>query len=318
MFAPLRIAAAAALSILVLAPSPASAAPAVLFDVGTGEVLHAHEPDRRWHPASLTKLMSVYVAFRHIEAGRLTMGSPVVFSQRAAAETANVTGWPAGTQVTVDEAIRVLMVKSAQDMSVAFAESISGSVEAFVAEMNAMAAELGMADTHFQNPHGLHDPSHVTTARDMAVLARALLGRYPQYGEVFAIPSMTLRGQEMRNFNILLGRFPGADGMKTGYVCSAGYNIVASATRQGRRLVAVVFGAIGEAERAEVATALLEAGFAANGEGPMLDALPASQGGPAVDMRPYTCGGEQRPAELANYGIDTTPPVPLPRPKPAG
>jgi D-alanyl-D-alanine carboxypeptidase len=319
-------------ALLLAAPAQAPAGPALAFDAATGEVLHAYEPFRRWYPASLTKLMTVYVVFAAIEAGRVTLETPVRISERAAAETVNTLKFPVGAEIPLEEALRILMVKSANDVAVAVAETVAGSLDAFVAEMNATAARLGMTDSAFVNPHGLHDPRHVTTARDLAILARALIRDFPQHQGVFGVERIEVGREEFRNPNRLLGRFPGADGMKTGYLCVSGWNMAASATRDGRRLVAIVLGALREGQREEVAAELLEAGFdapdgaaaPAPGRATLDDLSPPAATSEPVDMRPYTCEKKTPPADIASFGIEggtgtaTPSEAPKPQPRPAG
>jgi len=307
------------LALLTLAAAaPARAAPAIAFDVETGAVVHAHEAFRPWYPASLTKLMTVYLVFRANAEGRISADAPVTMTPQSAALTANVTGWKAGEEVALADAVRVLMVKSANDMGVAVAQHVSGTVEAFVAEMNATAARLGMTGTNFVNPHGLHDPAHVSTARDMGLLAQAIWREFPEQAGFFDLAGATVRGQAMTNFNRLLGKYPGADGMKTGFVCAAGYNQVASAARNGRRVVAVVLGALSEDRREQVAAALLDVAFAGAGGTPIQALAPQSEPDGPVDMRPHTCGKQRPPAALVSYGLaEPAPRVPLPVSRPA-
>lgn len=290
---------------LLLAPSISIAGPAIVFDAETGQIIHAHQPSQRWYPASLTKLMTVYVAFRAAEDGRIALDDKVTISERALQQPFNMMGWPAGTEVTVEEAVRILMVKSANDVAVALAEIISGDVDEFVVEMNRQAQALGMTGSRFANPNGVHHTGNYTTARDLGLLAQALVREFPQHRHFFGLTSTEVRGESMQNYNRLLGSFAGADGMKTGYVCESGYSMVASATRAGRTLVAVVLGAMGEGERAEVAARLLEKGFAAGAsEAPRLDELQDAETIEAFDMRPHACGGRALPADIASFGLD--------------
>ena len=195
-----------------------------------------------WYPASLTKLMTVYVALDAVRAGRLTMDTPLVVSARAASQAPSKMGFRPGTEVTLDNALKMLMVKSPNDIAVTVAEGVSGSVEAFAAEMNAEAQKIGLHESQFVNPNGLHNPEHYTSARDMAMIARALLRDFPERAGLFDIGELQLGSQIIRNHNGLLGRYPGADGMKTGFTCPAGFNVVATANHYGRRLITVVLG----------------------------------------------------------------------------
>ncbi|ESR27291.1 D-alanyl-D-alanine carboxypeptidase [Lutibaculum baratangense AMV1] len=261
-------------------------------------MLHAHLSEQRWPPASLTKLMTTYLALQAIESGRLTPQSPVRMSARANAQPFNTMNYSEGHQIPLDTALRLLLVKSANDVAVAVAETVGGSFDAFVADMNATAARIGMTETQFANPNGLHEARHYSTARDMGVLAMAIWTDFPQYGPLFSLPSLTLEGQTMKNFNPLLDGFPGADGMKTGYVCESGYNLVGSAVRDGRRVVTVVLGATSEAERAEVAQALTAEALGARPAQPV--GAQSVQPDP-VNLRPYVCGGQVMPGALSGF-----------------
>ena len=240
---------------------PAAAGPYVLIEADTGKVIAEQEAGRPWHPASVTKLMTTYVAFRAIRDGKMHPFSLLKISQFAASTPPSKVGFPVGQTVTLDNAIKLLMVKSANDMAVVIAEGVSGSQDSFVAEMNASAQALGMTGTRFRNPHGLPDDEQVTTARDMAILAQALVRNFPEYELYFRIPTLVLGKHTLRNYNRLIDRYPGADGMKTGFICSSGFNLVASAHRGNKRLIAVVFGSPNALARAEQAAMLFERGF---------------------------------------------------------
>lgn len=304
-----------ALVVLLAAGQPGKAGPALLFEPETGRVLHAYQPFQRWHPASLTKLMTLYVVFEDMRNGGTAPATPVVMSDRSDAVRANTMGWPVGAEIRLEETIPILITKSANDIAVAVAETISGNVESFVTRMNETAARLGMTDTRFVNPHGLHDAGQYTTARDMAVLVTALMREFPEHLPAFSVAETDVRGEPLKSHNQLLGRFPGADGIKTGYVCSAGWNIAGSATREGRRLVAIVLGALREGEREEIAGKLLEAGFgdALDGTARLSDLERPAQTPDPVDMRPYSCGDATPPLHIASFGLDS---VPVPRPRP--
>ena len=174
-------------------------------------------------------------------------------------------GFRPGTEVTLDNALKMLMVKSPNDVAVMVAEGVSGSVEAFADDMNAAAQRLGLHESHFVNPNGLHDPNHVSSARDMAMVARALLREFPDHADLFSIGALQLGTQIIPNHNGLLGRYPGADGMKTGFTCPAGFNVVASAKHGGRRLIVVVLGFPTAKSRNQEAADLFDRGFAMSG-----------------------------------------------------
>jgi D-alanyl-D-alanine carboxypeptidase len=296
--------AALALS-LAVACGPAQAAPALVVDASTGQVLHAEDAARPWRPASLTKLMTVYVALKAVRENRLTLDTPLIVSNRAARMAPSKMGFPPGSEVTLDNALKMIMVKSANDVSVTIAEGVSGSVPAFAAEMNAAARALGMTQSHFVNPHGLHDEAHVSSARDMALLARALILHFPEQAELYGIGALKLASRVIPTHNGLLGRYPGADGMKTGFVCASGFNVVASATRNGRRLIVVVMGSPNAKARTLKAMALFENGFATSifsRGGADLARLPLSDE-PPPDMRPQVCGKNRAPNADEDFAI---------------
>jgi D-alanyl-D-alanine carboxypeptidase len=245
-----------------LASGRASAEALLLVEADTGKVLHAENATYPWYPASVTKLMTSYTTLRAMREGRITLDSLFTVSANAAAQSPTKMGFPVGTQVTVDNAIKMLMVKSANDMAVLLAEGVSGSIENFAAEMNRNAKALGMTQTNYVNPNGLPADEQITSARDLAILTRALIREFPEYDYYWHLPGIKFGKRVVRNYNTLLGRYPGADGMKTGFICAAGFNLVATATRDGRRLIAVVLGAPSAAVRAEQAARLLEQGFA--------------------------------------------------------
>lgn len=245
----------------LLATAAAEAGPALLFDANTGNVLDAREARAPWAPASLTKLMTAYVTFRAIRDGRLKEDQRIKCSANANAQPPSKLGMPTGTTIPVKRALEILIVMSANDLAVMLAEAVGGSVDNFVDEMNKTTLELGMTGTYFANPHGLPHPLQMTTARDIGLLTRALIREFPEYGYMFSLEHIKVGKRTVRAHNKMLGNFNGADGMKTGYICASGYNLVASATRGKRRMVAVILGAkSGNARRAEAAD-LLERGF---------------------------------------------------------
>ncbi len=305
------------LAVSALAVLPAVAGPFLVFDARTGEVLAENQAFDPWYPASLTKMMTIYVALRAMSAGEITAETPVVITAHAAKEPPSKMGFKPGTALTVDTALKLLVVKSANDIAMALGETLGGSEEGFVARMNAEAARLGMVGTRFANPNGLPDPLQWTTARDYALLTRALIRDYPETYDLFRTTALSLGAKIIKTHNHLLERYPGADGMKTGFICSSGFNVVASATRNGRRLVAVVMGEKNAKLRAEHTAQLLETAFQTGaglfGNRPTLEALRPSQP-PAVvpaDMKPEVCGpkrdtGESADAEVGADGDPAT------------
>ncbi len=242
-----------------LAPPPVR--PHLLLDADSGEILSSEAPFLRWAPASLTKMMTAYVVFRQLELGHLAMNSPVRVSEAALSQPPSKMGLPIGTILTIENALNIIMVKSANDIAVALAESVAGSEEAFVALMNSHARRLGMADSHFTNPHGLHDREQYTSARDMAVLTMTISREFRKHDRFFNIPGIRVGKRRLRNHNALVERFPGTNGMKTGYVCASGFNVVVRTRRKGRELIAVVFGGDSGLERNVKAAQLLQEGF---------------------------------------------------------
>lgn len=239
-----------------------AAGPSLLFDPATGEVLSYDRAGEPWYPASLTKLMTSYVVFKRLRLGLLKLDQRIPVSDLAIAQPPSKIGVPAGQTVPVDFALQALLVHSANDMAYVLAEAAGGSVENFVASMNDTAARLGMTATHYVNPNGLFDPRQLTTARDMALLAAATVREFPEYAHYFKQPYVAVGKRKLANHNSLIRRMAEADGMKTGFVCNSGFNVVASATQKGRKLVAVVFGAQSGQARADLAQLLFVDGFA--------------------------------------------------------
>src|SRR5580692_268951 len=284
---------------LALGASSVRATPYLVVDADSDQVLMQNEATAPWYPASLTKLMTVYVALDAVRNGKLTLDTPLIMSARAARMPPSKMGFRPGTQVTLDNALKMLMVKSPNDVAVMVAEGVSGSVEAFADDMNADAQRLGMHESHFVNPNGLHSPDHVSSARDMAIVARALLHEFPDHADLFSIGAIELGNRYIPNHNGLLGRYPGADGMKTGFTCPAGFNVVASATRNGRRLIVVVMGSPSPRERNLQASELFDRGFAQGSGGVALETLPTSSVAAPRDMRGEICSRRNRSAVLA-------------------
>src|SRR5437588_5282768 len=232
-----------------LAPSRAGAEALLVIEAESGKVLFAQNAGYPWYPASVTKLMTAYVTLRAVQEGRLTLDRPLTVSANAVAQAPVKMGFGAGIQVTVDNALKMLMVKSANDIAVVLAEGVAGSIENFADQMNWHARRLGMTQSSFVNPNGLPADDQISSARDLAILARALIREFPEYDYYWHLPGIRMGKMVQRNYNTLIGRYPGADGMKTGFICASGFNLVASATRNGRRLIAVVLGAPSSAAR---------------------------------------------------------------------
>jgi D-alanyl-D-alanine carboxypeptidase len=287
----------------LLSARSASAEATLIVEADSGKVLHAEHATYPWYPASTTKLMTMYLTLKAVKDGRVRMDSLLTVSPNAVAQSPSKMGFPAGTTVTVDNALKMLMVKSANDMAVVLAEGVGGSIEGFADQMNAASRRLGMTQSSWVNPNGLPADEQITSARDMAILARAILKELPEYETYWHIPSIKFGRRIMRNTNGLIGRYPEADGMKTGFICASGFNVVATATRGGRKLIVVVFGSRSGMVRSEKAAHLFEKGFASGSLSwlmPTLGTVDALQPIAAAppNLRDEMCGkGRKRPAQ---------------------
>jgi len=292
-------------------PGHALAEAMLLIEADSGKVLHAENATYPWYPASVTKVMTTYVTLSAVKEGRLTLDSLLSVSARAAAQAPSKIGFKPGQTVTVDNAIKMLMVKSANDVAYVLAEGVGGSVEKFADEMNATSKRLGMTQSHWVNPNGLPAENQISSARDLAILARAFIKDFPEYQFYWNIPAIKLGKKVMRNTNSLIGRYQGADGGKTGFICASGFNVAASATRNGRRLIAVVLGAPSSPVRGAKAAGMLERGFNRNGVSwltPSLgtvDTLQPIHAAPP-DLREEMCG-KHRKRPAAEEADDDTP-----------
>lgn len=288
--------------------SKANSAPHLTLDLTSGNVLSHQNAFDPWHPASLTKLMTAYVAFKAIKTGKLSADHPVVISKNARRQPPSKMGYRTGTRLTMEDALKLLVIKSANDVATAIAESISGTSQDFAARMNQEAKALGMNGSRFINPHGLHDKRQVTTARDMGILVAALHNQFPNYRSYFSTPSVlapsrTKNGKLIKriyySYNLLLERYRGADGFKTGFVCASGYNFIGAASRSGRRIAAVIFGRDSQTSRAVDAAKFITAGFEqpVHAGTPLLQFRPAGPvpSGPR-NMRSILCTNEARAA----------------------
>ena len=233
----------------------------MVIDASSGAVLEAVNADELRHPASLTKLMTLYMLFEALRDRRLTLGELVPVSYHAASQAPSKLGLTPGTRITVEEAILGLVTKSANDAASALGELLGGNEDRFGQMMTLRARALGMNRTIFRNASGLPDPEQVTTARDLAVLARHLITDFPGYYGYFSTPNFVFHGRTIYNHDRMLQTYPGADGMKTGYTEASGHNLITSAERGGVRLVGVVLGAASNPERDYHMTALLDQSF---------------------------------------------------------
>jgi len=250
------------LAALSLANVAAAKYESLVMDAKTGAVLEEFNADARTHPASLTKMMTLYLTFESLERGQLQKNQSLRVSAHAAGQQPSKLNLTTGETITVEQAILALTVKSANDAAVVLAEAAGGSESAFAQEMTQKARELGMTETTFRNASGLPNPGQVTTARDMAKLARALIRDYPQYYSYFSAREFTFQGTEIPTHNHVLVEYEGADGLKTGYIHSSGFNLVTSAVRNGRRLIGVVLGGQTSSQRDHAMMRLLDNGFA--------------------------------------------------------
>ena len=252
------------------APMPASAIPSaptvdarayIVTDYRTGKVLAAQEPVARMEPASLTKLMTAYIVFQELTSGKLKLDEPVIVSEHAWRSEGSRTFIELGKPVSVQLLILGMIVQSGNDATIALAERIAGTEETFVQMMNSNAQHLGMVGTHFENSSGLPAPQHYTTARDMSLLAVALIRDFPQYYKYYSVREFEHNGIKQQNRNGLLGKDPTVDGLKTGHTDSAGFCLVTSALRDGMRLVSVVLGSTSMSGRENASAALLQYGY---------------------------------------------------------
>lgn len=284
---------------------PLRAAPfaAIVMDARTGEVLYARNADTRLHPASLTKMMTLYLAFQAIERGEISLDQKVRISRKAASQPPSKLGLRPGQMVRIRDLIRAAALKSANDAALALAEAVGGSEARFVARMNATAREMGMSRTTFRNPHGLTMSGHLSTARDMTILGRHLIYDFPQYYHLFSRTSHVAAGKRIRSTNRkFLAAYRGADGIKTGYTDAAGFNLTASAHRGSKRIIATIFGGRSVAARNRKMAELLDLGFRrAPEKAPIIKPVPAGKKGqyllalaPRTSPRPAA-----RPPEMA-------------------
>jgi D-alanyl-D-alanine carboxypeptidase len=283
------------LAFLALSIHSSGAIPLLLVDAKTLQVLYEEEAGQPWHPASLTKMMTAYLAFAAVADGRVTLDTPVKISQHAWNQAPAKSGLDKGAAVTLRDALYIMLVKSANDMAVAIAETVAGDEKTFVKQMNLMAQQMDLTATHFENANGLNNSKQVSSARDLAMLALYLQRDYPQYEEMFRVQQVKLGKTVLKTSNEMLEHLDGMTGMKTGYICSSGLNIVATMERDGRSLIAVVLGGSSARERNELAAQLFLRGLS-GALGPTgrtvvqlanLDTKP-------TDMKPYICGAKAK------------------------
>lgn len=285
------------------AQAETSTGPTLLFDARTGEVFNQDRAGEPWYPASLTKLMTAYVIFKKIKEGKLRMDQEIIISELAHSQPPSKLGLPTGKTVSVDFALQAMLVYSANDMAYVLAEGASGSIASFARDMNVIAHDLGLQATHFVNPNGLPDPRQITSARDIGIIAALLINEFPEHAHYFKQEFVAVGKRKLSNHNSLIRIMPEAVGMKTGFICSSGYNLVGSAIKDGRQLISVVMGARNGGQRAALSKKMLESGFARKPEpsqGKVAEIVDQSYGAivPA-DMGGAVCKGRP-PTSLVN------------------
>jgi D-alanyl-D-alanine carboxypeptidase len=246
---------------LAVVPQAAARYASIIIDADTGRVLYEVNADTRNYPASLTKMMTLYMAFEALEKGKLRLNENLKVSKRASGMAPSKLGLKRGQTIKVKDIILALVTKSANDAAVVLAEALAGTETRFAKRMTAKARELGMSRTNFRNASGLPNRRQLSTARDMAILAQALINRYPKYYHYFSTTNFSYKGRRHRNHNSLLTKYDGTDGIKTGYIRASGFNLVASAVRDGRRIIGVVFGGKSSRSRDKHMAKLLDRGF---------------------------------------------------------
>lgn len=278
----LKAAAVASIATFAAGEALAVTQAAIVVDAKTGKVLYASNADTKAFPASLTKMMTLYLVFEALESRRISLDTRITVSKYAASQPPSKLGVPAGRTITVKDAALSLITRSANDMATALGEHLAGTESAFAVRMTARARSLGMRNTTFKNANGLPNSGQITTARDMSLLGRALQDRFPVYFRYFKTTSFTYNGAKIGNHNRLLGRVNGVDGIKTGYIRASGFNLVTSVNLPDRRLVAVVLGGSSGASRDARMQKLVEEYIKKASRGPRTAALilPTGVGGP--------------------------------------
>lgn len=317
----LRIVAGAGVAAIVLASAPAAWADryaAIVLDATTNEVLHADQADEQRYPASLTKMMTLFILFDELDRGNVHLEDSFAVSRRAAAQPPSRLGLRAGDRIRVEDAIQALVTRSANDVAVVVAEALEGSESRFAARMTAKARALGMRSTRYVNASGLPDTGQVTTARDTLVLSQALLRDHPGRYRYFQTASFSWRNVYSRNHNSLLGRVEGVDGIKTGYTRASGFNLASSAQRNGQRIFAVVLGGESAASRDAQMAYLIDNAFAqidarTGGRGTppsaVYTSLPVNRVTvtlPAAPAAPLTAALDNEPEDMAEAELTNT------------
>jgi len=262
---------------------------AILIDADTGNLLHEVDATQSWYPASLTKVMTLYMTFEALKSGRIQFFDAIRTSSHAASQPTSKLGLRTGEYLTVRDAILAIITRSANDAAVVLGEHLGGTEENFAIKMTNKAHSLGMYNTRFMNATGLPNDWQVTTSRDMAVLAWNIQRHFPEYYQNFSAHSFNFKGRELRGINKFTAKYPGAEGMKTGFTCGSGYNLIASAHQNGKRLIGVVMGGMTSAERYQLMYTMMDAGFEnryGSGIGKHINSMPNSLTAPP----PYQLG----------------------------
>jgi D-alanyl-D-alanine carboxypeptidase len=255
---------------------------AIMIDAETGNVLHEIDATRPWYPASLTKVMTLYMTFEALSTGRIGLHDRMSASYHASRQPQSKLGLRAGETLTVEEAILAVITRSANDAAVVLGEHLGGTEEAFAAQMTAKARQLGMYNSRFMNATGLPNNLQVTTSRDLAVLAWKTMKNFPDFYPYFASHGFFFKGRELRGINKFTARYPGAEGMKTGFTCGSGFNLMSSAMQNGKRLIGIILGGSTSAERYQLMTNMMDAGFSnryGDGSYRNVNMMTASMGG---------------------------------------
>ena len=286
---------------------------AIIIDAANGNVLHQEDATHTWYPASLTKVMTLYMTFDALKAGEIHLSDQLTASPHAARQPQSKLGLRQGEKITVQEAILAVITRSANDAAVVLSEHLGGTEENFAIKMTAMAHNLGMYDSHFMNATGLPHPWQVTTARDMASLALKTQQNFPNYYPYFSAHSFMFKGRELRGINKFTASYPGAEGMKTGFTCGSGYNLISTANQNGKRLIGVILGGMTSPERYQLMIKMMNNGFAnridANSD-TNINSMPNNTGGtPPVQLG---CGNMR----ATSTSSDSTNAVYIPKARP--
>ena len=279
----------------------------IIIEAENGNVIHEVNAGSAWFPASLTKLMTFYVTFEALKANQIHLHDTLQTSSYAASQPTSKLGLRTGESITVRDAILALITRSANDAAVVLAEGLSGTEENFAVKMTATAHALGMYKSHFMNATGLPNQWQVTTARDLGLLAWKTQRNFPEYYPYFSVPNLIFRGHELKAINKFTATYPGAEGMKTGFTCGSGYNLISSATQNGRRLIGVVLGGTTSPERYQLMISMMNNTFANNfiSTGLNITAMTNNEAG----TPPYQLGC----GHFASSTPSTIPPVFIPR-----